>query len=193
MRKTWMSRAPWAALMMMLLGCQEPADTRLVEMARESTARQAEQNQQMAQLQQHVAEGAKRLVEADAQARQELLQAQRELQADQAEVGRQRDALEGERREIARDRYWDSLLGAAIPTGAGLLACLLPLLLCFWLLHTVREKHAADAELADLLVEELVGDRPLLFPPPQNVPCLQYQASEPPETPADQAGIPESK
>ena len=91
MRMTWMSRAPWAALMMLLLlGCQEPADTRLVEMARESTARQAEQNQQMAQLQQHVAEGAKRLVEADAQARQELLQAQRELQADQAEVGRQR-------------------------------------------------------------------------------------------------------
>ena len=39
----------------------------------------------MAELQQHVAEGAKRLIEADAQARQELLQAQRELQADQSE------------------------------------------------------------------------------------------------------------
>jgi hypothetical protein len=32
----------------------------------------------------------------------------RELQSSQAEVGRQRDALETERREIARQRYFDS-------------------------------------------------------------------------------------
>jgi hypothetical protein len=50
----------------------------LAQMAQDATQRQAEQNKQMANLQQHVAEGAKKLVDADAQARQELLQLQRE-------------------------------------------------------------------------------------------------------------------
>jgi hypothetical protein len=44
----------------------------------ESAARQAEQNQQMAEQQQQVAEGVRQLVEADARARQELAEMQRE-------------------------------------------------------------------------------------------------------------------
>jgi hypothetical protein len=180
MKKIWFRRAPWILLILPILGCNDGADQRLAQMAQDATQRQAEQNKQMANLQQHVAEGAKTLVDADAQARQELLQLQRELRTDQADVGRQRDALESERREIAKERYWDSILGTSIYAGAGILACLLPLLVCCWLLHTTRDKQGTDEALAELLVEELVTDRPLLLPPRQPVQLLEHQSSAQP-------------
>ncbi len=130
----------------------------------------------MGELQQHVAEGTKQLVDADAQARQQLAELQRELRSDQAEIGRQRDALESERRTIATERRWDSILGTSIYAGAGILACLLPLLLCGWLLHATRDKQGTDEALAELLVEEFVTDRPLLLPPRQPTPLLKHQA-----------------
>ena len=98
MKKCWLRRVLWMALVLPMMGCGEAPDPRVVQVAMESAARQAEQNQQMAELQQQVAEGAKQLVEADSQARQELAELQRELRSDQAEIGRQRDALESERR-----------------------------------------------------------------------------------------------
>ena len=178
MRKTWLCRAPWIVLIVLLIGCGE-TDPRVVQVAMESTRRQAEQNRQMGELQQHVAEGTKQLVDADAQSRQQLAELQRELRTDQAEVSRQRDALESERKAIATERRWDSVLGTSIYAGAGLLACLLPLLLCGWLLHATRDKQGTDEALAELLVEELVTDRPLLLPPRQPVPLLPHQASTP--------------
>jgi hypothetical protein len=176
MKKTWLCRILWAALIALLIGCGE-TDPRVVQVAMESTRRQAEQNRQMGELQQHVAEGTKQLVEADAQARQQLAELQRELRSDQAEVGRQRDALESERRAIASERRWDTVVGTSIYASAGILACLLPLLLCGWLLHTTRDKQGTDEALAELLVEELVTDRPLLLPPRQSVPLLEHPSS----------------
>ena len=176
MKKTWLCHVPWTALFVLLIGCGE-TDPRVVQVAMESTRRQAEQNRQMGELQEHVAEGTKQLVDADAQARQQLAELQRELRTDQAEVSRQRDALESERREIAKDRYWDSILGTSIYAGAGILACLLPLLLCGWLLHATRDKQGADEALAELLVEELTTDHPLLLPPRQPVPLLVHKPS----------------
>ena len=123
MRKTWLCRAPWIVLIVLLIGCGE-TDPRVVQVAMESTRRQAEQNRQMGELQQHVAEGTKQLVDADAQARQQLAELQRELRTDQAEVSRQRDALESERKAIATERRWDSILGTSAYAGAGILACL---------------------------------------------------------------------
>lgn len=175
MKKCWLHRVLWMALVLATMGCSDGPDQRLVDVAMESAARQADQNQQMAELQQQVAGGAKQLVEADSRARQELAELQRELRSDQAEIGRQRDALESERREIAKDRYWDSILGVSIYAGAGILACLLPLLLCGWLLHATRDKHGTDEALAELLVEELTADRPMLLPPRQSVPLLEHQ------------------
>ncbi|MCY2993235.1 MAG: hypothetical protein NTY19_35935 [Planctomycetota bacterium] len=176
MKMKWLRRIPWIALIILLIGCGE-TDPRVVQVAMESTRLQAEQNRRMGELQQQVAEGTKQLVDADSQARQQLAELQRELRTDQAEVSRQRDALESERREIAKDRYWDSILGTSIYTGAGLLACLLPLLLCGWLLHATRDKQGTDEALAELLVEELVTDRPLLLPPRKPVPLLPHQAA----------------
>jgi hypothetical protein len=176
MRKTWLCRAPLIALIVLLIGCGE-TDPRVVQVALESTRRQAEQNRQMGELQQQVAEGAKQLVDADAQARQQLAELQRELRTDQAEVSRQRDALESERRAIATERRWDSILGTSVYAGAGILACLLPLLVCCWLLWCTRDKQGTDEALAELLVEELVTDRPLLLPPRHTAPLLPHQPS----------------
>ena len=177
MEMNWLCRVLWIALIVLLIGCEE-TDPRVVQVAMESTRRQVEQNRQMGELQQQVAEGTKQLVEADSQARQKLVELQRELRTDQAEVGRQRDTLETERRVIAKDRYWDSVLGTSIYAGAGILACLLPLLVCCWLLWCTRDKQGTDEALAELLVEELTTDRPLLLPARQPVPLLDHRPSK---------------
>ena len=111
-------------------GCQSESD-RVAEVAREAAQRQAEQSKEMVQLQNQVAEDSRRLVEADAKARAEMTAIQRDLQQSQTEIGRQRDQLEVERRQIAAERFWDALLGNSITAAEALLACLLPLLLCW--------------------------------------------------------------
>jgi hypothetical protein len=155
-------------LALLMSGCENDEE-RLVEMAREQAARQAEQSRQMAQLQQELSEGSRRLVEADALARQGLVGLQRDLRTDQAEVGRQRDALEEERRQITAQRHWESLLGPAITGTATLLACLLPLVLCLAVLRSLRSPDESEQALSELLIHEMTTDRPLLLPPPSLV------------------------
>jgi hypothetical protein len=135
----------------------------MVEMAEKHLDRQAEQGRQMAELQREVAEGSRRLVEADAEARQEMVALQREVQAERNEVGRQRDLLEGERRELAAKRRLDPIIAAAITNAGLLLACLLPLVLCCYLLQR-RVEPADDQAVAEILLEDLVTDSPLLLP-----------------------------
>ncbi len=65
------------------------------------------QEQQVEHIEQQAAQNtaaAKALVEADAQARQDLTALQHDLQTERAEVGRQRDALEVERKTLAAER-----------------------------------------------------------------------------------------
>ena len=92
-------------LLVAATGCRESNDDRLVEMAQEHVARQAEQNRQMSESHKELAEGSRQLVEADAKAREELVVLQHDLRADQAEIGHQRDQLEAERRQIAEQAY----------------------------------------------------------------------------------------
>jgi len=146
-----------------MAGCQSESE-RVAEVAREAAQRQAEQNRQMAQLQGQVAEGSRQLIEADAKARAEMSALQRDLQQSQAEVGRQRDELEAERRKIASERYWDGILGSSITAAAALLACLLPLVLCWALLRRQSDDRDADAALAEFLVQELANDHSALLP-----------------------------
>jgi hypothetical protein len=95
-----------------LAGCGD--DGRVVQVAREAADRQAEQNRQIAHQNHQIAETTHELVAADADSRRELVALQQGLQTQQAQVARQRDVLEGERREIARKQFWDSALGPAI-------------------------------------------------------------------------------
>jgi hypothetical protein len=153
-------------LLLMVTGCQQD-DSRVARVAQEAAQRQAEQNKQMAQLQGQVAEGAKRLVEADAKARAEVAAMQRDVQQSQVEVGRQRDQLEAERRQFAQQRGRDPLIASAITATGLILACLLPLLLCIYLVRSLREPAETDVALAEILIEEMASPEMILLPPPQ--------------------------
>ena len=164
-----------AALMLTAIGCDEDENKRLAEMAERHLERQAEQSRQVTELQREVAEGSRRLVEADAQARQEMVTLQREVQAERNEVGRQRDLLEGERRELAAKRRLDPMVAAAITNIGLLLACLLPLVLCWYLLQR-RVEPADDQAVAEVLLEDLVADRPLLLPRTDGIRAIGLRA-----------------
>ena len=139
MRRTFYYYCIWAVALLAVLvplGCSD--DARLVRVAEEAADRQAAQNREMSQLNREVAQGTKRLVEADAQSRTELVALQQDLRADQTAVNHGRDRLEAERKEIAAQRNRDPVVANAID-GVGLvLACLIPLLFCWFLLRRVR-------------------------------------------------------
>jgi hypothetical protein len=160
------------------IGCQND-DARIAEMAQRQVDREADHTRQMAQLQQQVAEGSRRLVETDAETRKELTELQRDLRGDQATVGQQWDALEADRRQIAAERRWDSVVGPAITGAAILIACVLPLILCFAVLRSLRAPEHAEEALSEFLVQELVTDRPLIQPPRSSWAAIQGPVSNP--------------
>lgn len=160
-RPAAVATGPILILTMMLSGCTD--DSRVTQVAREAADRQAEQNRQIAHQNQEIAETTKRLVEADATARKEIIASQHDLQGQQADVGRQRDALETERKEIAQERRWDSVLGPAFETIAVLLVCALALGLCGYLIYGLRHDGGCEAE-SEILVRDLTSDRPVLLP-----------------------------
>ncbi len=168
--------APVTLIVLLLVaatGCRESNDDRLVEMAQEHAARQAEQNRRMAESHKQLVEGSRQLVESDARAREELVVLQHDLRADQAEIGHQRDQLEAERRQIAEQRYRDPLVAAAIANVGLVLACLLPLIVVVYVLWAVGRSRQSDDAVTELLVEELISDQPRLLPPTSSsVPAL---------------------
>ena len=119
----------------MALGCDR--DEQLVEMAREHGRQQAEQSRRVLELQQ-------------------------ELQVSQAEVGRQRDAMEEERRELGQKRYMAPILAAAIQNVGLLIVCTLPLVLCWYLLRQHVEP-IDDGAVTEVLLEEFSNEQPLLL------------------------------
>jgi hypothetical protein len=162
-----------AILLICLIARCGSNDERLVKMATEHETCQAEQNQHMADLQKQVAEGSKRLIEADAQSREKFLAMQDNLRSDQAAIGKQRDALEADRREIAAERNRDPIIAATIMEVGQYLACLLPLILASYLVYAMR--HTAnqdDALVAEFLVTDAVAEHPLLLGPPPPMPLL---------------------
>jgi hypothetical protein len=159
-----------AAVLLTAAGCGGD-DGRLADFAKNSVEQQSRQNEQIARQNQEVtqqnrqvAEAARKLVEADARARQEMVTAQKSLQdgiqTERSNLDRQREDLELERKSVARQRYWEPVIGQAITGSCALLACLIPL------------DHDRDEETAlnELLVEELMSDAPLLLLPPVQAP-----------------------
>jgi len=153
------------AAALLTAGCSSQ-DERLARFAEDAAERQAEQNRRMADLQKEVAEGSRKLVEADAKARSDFASLHKDLQSERSEVGRQRDALEEERRAIASQRVTDPLIAAAVMDAGLLLACVLPLVLCWHLLRRSETGDPADALVAEVLLADLVADRPVLLAPP---------------------------
>jgi hypothetical protein len=131
-------------LVITILGCSD--DTRLAELAQETNRQQAQQNQEMAKLNQEVAAGSKHIAQASAQATEKILSMEKDLQARQ-------DELEIERKELAQERKIDSLLGTFLVTAAALIAVALPLILSWYLLHSLQKQ--GEPAVTDLLLEEL--------------------------------------
>jgi hypothetical protein len=162
-------------------GCEGDSG-RLADYAQNSVEQQTRQNDQIArqnlevtQQNRQVAEGAQKLVAADAQARQELMTAQKSLQeglhVERMTLDQQRQGLEDDRRQIARERYWEPLVAEAIGGFAVLLACLLPLVICAYVLRSLQTETGDEAILNELLVTELMSERPQLLLPPANRPA----------------------
>ena len=149
--------------LMLMTGCQEHSDQRLTQMALQQTKIQAEQSRQMLELQQEVATGARQLVSADAQSRQEIVAMQHDLQIERANMAQRWDQLEQERKSLASQRYFDSVIAEVISNLGIILICLLPLVVCWQLLRQTIEP-AMENEVAELLLEDLVSSKPLLFP-----------------------------
>ncbi|MBN2579390.1 MAG: hypothetical protein JXB10_10395 [Pirellulales bacterium] len=168
----------WPLYLLLLIaflgGCDE--DEQALQLAREAAARQAEQNREMARQNRRIAEATKELVVADARARGDLIGVQKDLRADQAEVGRQRDALENERQKIAQERHWDQLLAPALQDFGLLLAVAAALGFCGYLLFGLRKEDVTDQTLGEMLVQELAAEEPLLLPSPSSTPALKYPA-----------------
>ena len=153
---------PMILLILAILGCNN-REERLVELSREHAARQAETQRQMTELQKQVAEGSRQLVESDAKAREELTGLQRDLRRDQAEIQHGRDQLEAEQRAIATQRYRDPIVAAILTDIGVVLACMLPLALCGYVLWSAYRAGESDSAVAELLVQEMVATEPRLL------------------------------
>lgn len=83
---------------LLLATCGGPSDQRLAEMAQQSVQLQAKQNEQAAEQSRQIATATKELVAADAKARADALQMQRDIAVREAQsrqaLDRQREDLE---------------------------------------------------------------------------------------------------
>ena len=168
------------ATALMTAGCGESPDMRdqrLVDYARDSMTEQRKQNDRIADQAKAVVEessqlatAAKELVQSDAEARRELIAAQTELNSQlndqRANVDAGRSQLEMERQQIAQQRIRDPMIAAAIQNTGLIIACLLPLVVCIFVIRQMKTQEPDHAAVAELLVSEMTSIRPILLPSP---------------------------
>ena len=199
----WVPPSLAVALTLPLIGCgpsPDLRDQRLAEVAQQSVAVQAQQNEHIARQSQtsaeqsrHLAEATQQLVSQDAAARQQLLAAQEKLnsqfQQQRGAIDAGRDALEQERRQLAAERQREPILAASIESLGLILACLLPLVLCGLLLWRLGRVEPDDAAVAELLVGELTSEQPRWMPGLGAPPALSHQQAPPrlPDVPSNSA------
>lgn len=186
---------PILLLTLILTGCSS-SDDRLVELGEQSCERQAEQNQTIAEQSRAFAETTRRFVEAEVETRGELSRIQQDLverdaqcrlelaalhketqaamQVERQSVDRQREGLEAERRQLANERHRAPIVAAAVSQVGMILACLLPLGLCGYLLYVMRHSSEADAAVTELLIEEIVAEEPRFLPVVKQTAALKH-------------------
>ena len=149
-----------AVSLILATGC---SDDRVVQVATQAADRQAEQNDTMAKLQQEVAGGTQKLVEADASARHEIVAVHHDLQAERSRLDTGWSALEEERKQLAHERRTESALLPAIQLLGGLALVVTLLGFSWYALVRIRTDTASDTELNELLVHELAASESLPF------------------------------
>lgn len=165
MNKSSIGRIAVAVVLALSIGCSSD-DARLTQLAVETADRQAAQNRELAQLNREVAAGTKRLIESDGESRTEFARAQRELQDQQAAISQALDQLESERKEAAAIRMRDPLVASAVSGAVTLLVASLPLAVAFLVLWRNSREPTESLALAELLIDDLASDRPVLLPQP---------------------------
>ena len=103
------------------------------------------------------AESQRRMVESVEKSRQDLVGLHKDLE-------HQRTTIDQERRNLADERYRESLLAPVLTSIGLLLVTALPLVLCWYLLQTLKNSPTDEAAVTQLLVQDLVADRPILLP-----------------------------
>jgi len=154
--------------LLLITGCADSRDERFRQLAQQALHEQSEQNKRLAEQSKQIVDASLRLVEGDAEARRDLLAAQKqlssELHSERAGIDRQREEMEQERRNIAGQRHRDPVIAQAINAFGLTLACLLPLLLAAYVIRAVNQDGDDSAELGKLLVMEITAEQPLLLP-----------------------------
>jgi hypothetical protein len=147
-----------AMLLTIMTGC---SDERVATVATQAADRQAEQNDTMAKLQQDVTVGTRKLVEADANARHDIVAVHHDLQAERSRLDTSWTALEDERRQLDRERQTESVLVPAVEVLGGVALVTVLFGFCWYVLIRLRADTTTDAELNALLVHELTAAEPM--------------------------------
>jgi hypothetical protein len=154
-------------VLLLATGCADSRDDRLAELAQQSLREQSAQNKRLAEQSQQIAEASRRLVEGDAAARKDLLDAKKQLSSElhtvRAGIDRQREEMEQERRNIARQRGHDPIIVQTINALGLTLACLAPLALAGYIIHALNRSMDESDALCELLVMEMAVDQPRLL------------------------------
>lgn len=157
----------WAALLL-TCGCNPP-DQRLTELAETSLEQQSRQSAAVAENSRQIAEATRELVQAEAAARAQFIQSNRELQTAIAEgnerIGQARAELEAERKSNAAQRQREPIVAAAISGFGLLITAIAPLALVGILLYVVQRAGPDEAAVSTLLIAEMNIDRQRLASP----------------------------
>src|SRR6476469_7383643 len=146
-----------------LLAATNGCDDRVTEIAREAADRQAQQNTEMARLNKEVASGTHQLVEADAQARKEIVGVHHDLQSERTRLDTSWKDLEDERRAIAGERRTESMLVSVCELLGGVSLVVVLLGFCWYALVVSRRSEDTDGQLNELLIQEILPEsHPLL-------------------------------
>lgn len=169
----------------LLVGCdEEDRHKQVAEVAIQAAERQAQQNTEMARLNREVAEGTRRMVEADAEARKEIIAVHQEIQSERASLSDGFETLEAERKQMAQERRTESILVPAARTIGVALVAVVVVGFCVFVLFGLRRADASDAELNELLIHDLVSEHPRLLNGPGAGPAIEngsvINESEPP-------------
>jgi hypothetical protein len=147
-------------ILIALAGCSPP-DQRLVDFAEQANQQQARQSEQVARQSREIASAAHDLVEQDAAARRELLEAQARNQErfreQQVAIEQERQQLHEERRQAAQAAARDPVIAQALIAAGLILAALLPLLVTAYALRRLPETGATEELLTDALLEDLAA------------------------------------
>jgi hypothetical protein len=133
----------------------------------------------MAELNEEVATGTKRLVEADAEARKEVVGVHRDLQAERARLDSSWNDLEHDRRHLAQQQRAESLLVPTLETVGLLSVVALVLGFCWYALTKAHRTDESDSDVRDLLLEQVAfADSQTQLIADQQPMCLHHSADE---------------